>query len=126
MKRTRMQLLASTLLAAGLAIISSAGAQMGQGPAAGKGEPRSDRMPMMMRDMSGMARGMSEQMGRGSMTPEQQQQMAARMQEMSGMMENMSGMMGNCPQAGPDMQRRMDQMHSRMQQMRREMPGAKR
>jgi len=123
MKRTMTRhMIWAAMLAAGIALATPAGAEMGQGRMGGQKEMGSPQMSGVMHDMAKEMKEMSEPMSKGTMSPDMQKQMAERMKQMSGMMEKMSGMAGKGMMMDADMHKQMDQMRKRMDEMMKESP----
>lgn len=75
------------------------------------------RIYKMMKDMTQEMTGMTEQMARGELSPDQRKQMAQRMEVMSGMMRRMSGFEAMPAMNDPEQQKQMDEMRKQMDEM---------
>lgn len=75
------------------------------------------RLYKMMKDMTQEMTGMTEQMSRADVTPDQRKQMALRMEAMSGMMHRMSGFEAMPAMMEPEQQKQMDEMRKQMDEM---------
>lgn len=75
------------------------------------------RLYKMMKDMTQEMTGMTEQMSRADVTPDQRKQMALRMEAMSGMMHRMSGFEAMPAMMAPEQQKQMDEMRKQMDEM---------
>lgn len=85
-------------------------------------------MHKMMKDMAQEMMGMTEQMSKGELTPDQRKQMAQRMEMMSGMMHRMSGVEAMSAMSDPEQKKQMDEMRKQMDEMMSKSPmkpGAK-
>lgn len=75
------------------------------------------RLYKMMKDMTQEMMGMTEQMSRADVTPDQRKQMALRMEVMSGMMHRMSGFETMPAMMESEQQKQMDEMRKQMDEM---------
>jgi len=85
-------------------------------------------MQKMMKDMTQEMMGMTEQMSKGELTPDQRKQMAQRMEMMSGMMHRMSGVEAMPAMNDPEQEKQMDEMRKQMDKIMSKSPmkpGAK-
>ena len=86
----------------------------------GQIDPHHLRIYQMMKDMTQEMTKMTEQMSQGSLTPDQQKQMAIRMQFMSAIMHRLSGLEARPAIKHGDMDKQLDRMQKQMNQMMRD------
>lgn len=112
----------SMWLLGSVALAQTAGSQMAPGMMHGPGGVGMHELSGIMHDMGGQMKEMSEQMGRGRMTPAEQRNMAVRLRRMMGMMGMMSGMMGKGLTMDAGQRRQMERIRNEMTGMMRASP----